>query len=80
MSVFPGYGGQRFIQGAIEKISAARAYADSVNKDMDIEVDGGINLATAQAAVAAGANVLVAGSALFGALDFAAALSELKGV
>ena len=80
MSVFPGYGGQRFIQGAIEKISAARAYADSVKKDMDIEVDGGINLATAQAAVAAGANVLVAGSALFGALDFATALSELKGV
>lgn len=78
MSVFPGYGGQSFMEGVLPKISAARAYAASVGKpELDIEVDGGINAKTARLAAAAGANVLVAGSALFGAPDFASAVAEL---
>ncbi len=79
MSVFPGYGGQKFIPSVLEKIKSAREYARSVGKpDMDIEVDGGINAQTAPLAISAGANVLVAGSAIFGAPDFAAAVKNLR--
>lgn len=80
MSVFPGYGGQKFIQGALDKIRSARAYAATIGKpDMDIEVDGGVNAATAKLCREAGANVLVAGSAIFGASDFASAVREVRG-
>lgn len=80
MSVFPGYGGQKFITGALDKIKSARAYAVTIGKpDMDIEVDGGVNAATAKLCREAGANVLVAGSAIFGAPDFAAAVREVRG-
>ena len=79
MSVFPGYGGQKFIPSVLEKIKSAREYARAIGKpDMDIEVDGGINAQTAPLAIVAGANVLVAGSALFGAPDFAAAVKNLR--
>lgn len=79
MSVFPGYGGQKFIPSVLEKIKSAREYAQTIGKpDMDIEVDGGINAQTAPLAISAGANVLVAGSALFGAPDFAAAVENLR--
>lgn len=79
MSVFPGYGGQKFIPSVLEKIKSAREYARTIGKpDMDIEVDGGINAQTARLAISAGANVLVAGSALFGAPDFAAAVKNLR--
>lgn len=79
MSVFPGYGGQKFIPSVLEKIKSAREYARAIGKpDMDIEVDGGINVQTAPLAISAGANVLVAGSALFGAPDFAAAVKNLR--
>jgi ribulose-phosphate 3-epimerase len=63
MSVNPGFGGQAFIPGAIEKISRARALAG--NRPIDIEVDGGITPDNAAAVARAGANVLVAGSAVF---------------
>jgi ribulose-phosphate 3-epimerase len=63
MSVNPGFGGQRFIPAAIDKISRLRAMA--AGRPIDIEVDGGITPETAPAAVQAGANVLVAGSAVF---------------
>ena len=80
MTVFTGYGGQKFIESAIEKIKSAREYAATIGKpDMDIEVDGGINMLTAPRAAAAGANVLVAGSALFGAPDFAEAVKKMRG-
>lgn len=80
MSVFPGYGGQKFITDALDKIKSARAYAATIGKpDMDIEVDGGVNAATAKLCRLAGANVLVAGSAIFGAPDFAAAVREVRG-
>lgn len=79
MSVFPGYGGQKFIPSVLEKIKSAREYTRAIGKpDMDIEVDGGINAQTAPLAISAGANVLVAGSALFGAPDFAAAVKNLR--
>lgn len=79
MSVFPGYGGQKFIPSVLEKIKSAREYARAIGKpDMDIEADGGINAQTAPLAISAGANVLVAGSALFGAPDFAAAVKNLR--
>lgn len=80
MSVFPGYGGQKFIDSVLPKIKLAREYAATIGRpDMDIEVDGGINSKTAPLAIEAGANVLVAGSALFGAPDFASAVKELRG-
>jgi ribulose-phosphate 3-epimerase len=63
MSVNPGFGGQAFINGALEKIARLRALA--AGRAVDIEVDGGITPETAPLAVRAGANVLVAGSAVF---------------
>lgn len=79
MSVFPGYGGQKFIPSALDQLKKARAYAQKIGRgDMDIEVDGGINANNAAQAAAAGANVLVAGSAVFGAADMAAAISALR--
>ena len=79
MSVFPGYGGQKFIPSALEQIKKARAYAESIGKaDMDIEVDGGITEGNAAAAREAGANVLVAGSAVFRSADMSATISALK--
>lgn len=79
MSVFPGYGGQKFIPSALEQLKKVRARADCVGRaDLDIEVDGGITVRNAAAARQAGANVLVAGSAVFGAADMAAAIAALK--
>ncbi len=80
MSVFPGYGGQKFIPSALDNVKKAREYAARIGKDdLDIEIDGGVNLKNAAEIRAAGANVLVAGSAVFGAEDMASAISALKG-
>ena len=66
MSVFPGYGGQKFIPETLENIRLARKYAASIGKnDLDIEVDGGITEENAKTIKEAGANMLVAGSAFF---------------
>jgi ribulose-phosphate 3-epimerase len=65
MSVNPGFGGQSFIAGALRKIAALRARIDGLGHAVDLEVDGGINFETAPEAVAAGADVLVAGTATF---------------
>ncbi len=65
MSVNPGFGGQTFIEAVIPKISALRSEIDRRGLDVDIEVDGGIEPHTAPAVVAAGATILVAGSAVF---------------
>jgi ribulose-phosphate 3-epimerase len=78
MSVEPGFGGQGFIERSLAKIAEVRALADALGLALDIEVDGGIAPATARAAVAAGANILVAGSAVFGAPDPAAAVESLR--
>ena len=66
MTVFPGFGGQSFIGEVMEKVAQARAEVDAAALMLDIEVDGGIDTATAPVAAAAGANVFVAGSAIFG--------------
>lgn len=65
MSVNPGFGGQKFIPYTIERIRRLRAMADRVNPDLDIEIDGGVTLDNAAEILKAGANILVAGSAVF---------------
>lgn len=79
MSVFPGYGGQKYIPEVTEKIKKAREYALAIGKgDIDIEVDGGVTSGNAKEIRDAGANVLVAGSAVFKSSDWAHTISELK--
>ncbi len=65
MSVNPGFGGQAFIDSQLDKINILRKMIDDCGRDIDLEVDGGINAATAPLAIAAGADVLVAGTATF---------------
>ena len=81
MSVNPGFGGQSFIAEALEKVSAVRAMIDGRGRSIDLEVDGGINPDTARAAIAAGADVLVAGTASFagGASAYAGNIRQLRG-
>lgn len=79
MSVNPGFGGQKFIPGAVDKIARLKSMLDERNLIIDIEVDGGINAATARQVVAAGANVLVAGSAVYGAPDISQAINAIRG-
>ncbi len=79
MSVFPGYGGQKFIPEVLQKIKTAREYAvKSGRPDLDIEVDGGVTEQNAAEIAAAGANILVAGSAVFKSADMAATIEKLK--
>ncbi len=66
MTVFPGFGGQSFIADVMGKVAQVRAEVDAASLAVDVEVDGGIDTTTAPVAAAAGANVLVAGSAIFG--------------
>lgn len=66
MSVNPGFGGQKFIEGSVEKVGKLRETCDRVKPGMDIEIDGGINLANLPVVLEAGANVIVAGAAIFG--------------
>ena len=81
MTVNPGFGGQKFIPGMLRKIEILREAIDVSGREIDLEVDGGIDTKTAQAAIAAGADVLVAGSATFkgGRRRFAANIRELRG-
>jgi ribulose-phosphate 3-epimerase len=80
MSVNPGFGGQSFISGQLEKISRLRTLIDTTGRTIDLQVDGGINKANAADAIAAGADVLVAGTATFtgGAKQYAANISALR--
>lgn len=78
MTVEPGFGGQPFINSMLEKVSRIRKMLDEKNLDCDIEVDGGISLMTAEMCKNSGANVLVAGSALFQAQDTAEFIQALK--
>jgi len=73
MSVNPGWGGQAFIPDVLDKVAAVRKEIDARGLAVEIEIDGGINVDTAPAAAAAGCDILVAGSAVFGAEDPAAA-------
>ncbi len=77
MTVNPGFGGQRFIEAMLEKLDRLRTLIG--DRSIDIEVDGGINAETAHSVIEAGANVLVAGSAVFGKADYAKAIHKLRG-
>ena len=81
MSVNPGFGGQAFIPGSLDKIAALRRSIDAVGKPIDLEVDGGINPETAAQCIDAGADVLVAGTATFkGGTDaYAGNIRTLRG-
>ncbi len=78
MSVNPGFGGQTFIPSAIGKIRELRALADLHGWDLDIEVDGGVKLDNIAPVVAAGANVVVSGSGIFGTPDYAATIAAMR--
>jgi ribulose-phosphate 3-epimerase len=75
MTVHPGFGGQSFRSDQMQKVKRAR----SLNSRIDIEVDGGINAQTARLSIENGANVLVAGTSIFHAKDYAKAIRELRG-
>ena len=81
MSVNPGFGGQSFIDSQLRKIEAIRKMIDNSGRQIDLEVDGGIDAVTARAAIAAGADVLVAGTATFkgGPGQYAANIAALRG-
>jgi ribulose-phosphate 3-epimerase len=78
MSVNPGYGGQKYIHEATEKIRRLRTVAATRGLPLDIEVDGGINGETIKIAAGAGANIIVVGSALFNAADMGSVVRSLK--
>ena len=79
MTVEPGFGGQSFMDGQLPVIRRVREIINQYNPACDLEVDGGINPATARKVVEAGANVLVAGSAVYGAPDIGLAIESLRG-
>jgi len=78
MSVNPGFGGQSFIPSAKAKLARLRAMIDEAGLDIDLEVDGGVKPGVARQVVQAGADVLVAGSAVFNNDDYAAAIDALR--
>ena len=81
MSVNPGFGGQKFIESQLDKLSRLRALIDATGKPIDLEIDGGITVETAPKAIAAGADVLVAGTATFagGPKAYADNIRRLRG-
>jgi len=80
MSVNPGFGGQSFIETTLDKITRLRKMITDRGLDIDIQVDGGVKLTNAKAIVDAGANVLVAGSAIFGTDDIAETVQKFREV
>jgi ribulose-phosphate 3-epimerase len=78
MSVNPGFGGQSFIQEALEKLRAARQIIDASGRDIRLEIDGGVKVDNIAQIAAAGADTFVAGSAIFGAGDYGATIAAMK--
>ncbi len=78
MSVNPGFGGQSFIESSLGKIRRLREMIEAVGRPIGIEVDGGVSPATIAAVAEAGANIFVAGSAIFGREDYRARIREMK--
>tara|TARA_X000000368_G_scaffold377613_1_gene331401 strand:+ start:2633 stop:3322 length:690 start_codon:yes stop_codon:yes gene_type:complete len=78
MTVNPGFGGQKFIMSQLDKIRAARSRITASGREIALEIDGGVNAETALLCREAGADVLVAGSAVFGQPDYAAAIEVLR--
>ena len=78
MSVNPGFGGQKFISHTLNKIKTVRDLINASGKDIDLEVDGGINLDTIADVYNAGANVFVAGSAIFGSENYEETINDFR--
>jgi ribulose-phosphate 3-epimerase len=78
MSVNPGFGGQSFIPSSLAKLRAARARIDAAGRPVRLEVDGGVKVDNIAEVAAAGADMLVAGSAIFGSADYAATISAMR--
>ena len=78
MSVYPGFGGQTFIETTIEKIQDAKKLIETQSRPIFLEVDGGINHETIGKVASAGANVFVAGSAIFGSADYAETIQDFR--
>ena len=80
MTVNPGFGGQPFLDSQLSRIAAMRQAIRASGRDIRLQVDGGVTAKTAPRVIAAGADVLVAGTAVFGAPDYAAAIAALRSV
>jgi ribulose-phosphate 3-epimerase len=78
MSVNPGFGGQKFISSALDKLRAARQMIDASGHEIRLEIDGGVKVNNIGEIAAAGADTFVAGSAIFGSDDYAATISAMK--
>jgi ribulose-phosphate 3-epimerase len=78
MSVYPGFGGQKFIEETLPRIAHARAIIDASHVDPRLEVDGGLTIANVGAVAAAGADTFVAGSTIFGSDDYAATIAAMR--
>ena len=79
MTVEPGFGGQKFMADMMPKVTALRKLIDEKNPGCELEVDGGVDAVTCKTCIEAGANVLVAGSAVYKAADIPARIAELRG-
>ena len=79
MTVEPGFGGQKFMADMMPKVAQIRKYIDELNPACELEVDGGVDSENCKTCIAAGANVLVAGSAVYKAADIPAKIKELRG-
>jgi ribulose-phosphate 3-epimerase len=79
MTVNPGFGGQKFIESQLSKIALLRRMIDQSGRTIRLEIDGGITPATAAQVVVAGADTLVAGTSIFGAADYGAAIAAIRG-
>ena len=80
MSVNPGFGGQSFIPYVLDKVRAVRARIDALGKPIRLEIDGGVNTGNLRAIAEAGADTFVAGSAIFGADDYAAVIARMRAI
>ncbi|TDQ35503.1 ribulose-phosphate 3-epimerase [Thiopseudomonas denitrificans] len=78
MSVNPGFGGQKFIPGTLEKLREARALIDASGRDIRLEVDGGVNVQNIRAIAEAGADTFVAGSAIFNTPDYSQVIAQMR--
>jgi ribulose-phosphate 3-epimerase len=78
MSVNPGFGGQKFIPGTLDKLREARALIDASGREIRLEIDGGVNVGNIREIAAAGADTFVAGSAIFNAPDYADVIAQMR--
>jgi ribulose-phosphate 3-epimerase len=78
MSVNPGFGGQKFIPGALEKLREARAIIDASGREIRLQIDGGVKVDNIGEIAAAGADTFVAGSAIFGSDDYAKTITAMR--